>query len=165
VAKDEPWNRVRRGARLILAYDASTGAFAGTVENTTERILSDVRVEVHLSNGTELGPTRRTDLRPGQRMKVELSAIDEEFEWWTTHPSTAAKRDTATRVLGSTAVAVKRDAAKVLASTARAAKVLASTARGAKRVKREAVLGIRASGRSTMRFSSCGGTSRHFARR
>ena len=86
MAKDEPWNRVRRGARLILAYDATTGAFTGTVENTTERILSDVRVEVHLSNGTELGPTMRTDLRPGQSMKVELSAIDEEFEWWTTHP-------------------------------------------------------------------------------
>ena len=86
MAKDEPWNGLRRGARLILAYDASTEAFTGTVENTTERILSDVRVEVHLSNGTELGPTRRTDLRPGQKMKVELSAIDEEFEWWTTHP-------------------------------------------------------------------------------
>jgi hypothetical protein len=35
-------------------------------ENTTQQTLCDVRVEVHLSSGTELGPTERTDLAPGE---------------------------------------------------------------------------------------------------
>ena len=47
---------VRAGARLVLRYDAATQTFVGTVENTTSVTLSQVRVEVHLSNGVELGP-------------------------------------------------------------------------------------------------------------
>ena len=61
-AKDETYDNVRNGARLILNYDASTSTFVGTVENTTNQTLSQVRVEVHLSNGTELGPTTPRDL-------------------------------------------------------------------------------------------------------
>jgi hypothetical protein len=48
--------------------------------------LKQVRVEVHLSNGVELGPTKRVDLKPGARIPVELSAANQEFTWWTTHP-------------------------------------------------------------------------------
>ena len=43
--------------RLILHYDAASNSFKGTVENTTSGVLDRVRIEVHLSNGTELGPT------------------------------------------------------------------------------------------------------------
>ena len=50
---------VRNGARLILSYDAASNSFKGTVENTTSNVLTRVRVEVHLSNGAELGPTTR----------------------------------------------------------------------------------------------------------
>ncbi len=61
-AKDETYDHVRNGVRLKLAYDATTNAFVGTVENTTNQTVSRVRVEVHLSNGIELGPTTPSDL-------------------------------------------------------------------------------------------------------
>ena len=84
--KDETYDHVRNGARLILAYDAKTNAFVGTVENTTNQTLSKVRVEVHLSNGVELGPTTPTDLAPGQKIDIELSAAGQDFNTWGAHP-------------------------------------------------------------------------------
>ena len=45
-----------------------------------------VRVEVHLSNGTELGPTTPGDLAPGEMIPVNLQATDEPFTGWTAHP-------------------------------------------------------------------------------
>ncbi len=86
LAKNEIWDETRNGARLILAYNAATQSFKGTVQNTTSKTLSDVRVEVHLSNGVELGPTKRTDLKPSVKIPVELSAANQKFNWWTTHP-------------------------------------------------------------------------------
>lgn len=74
------------GARLILAYNPTTEAFEGTVQNTNSTVLDQVRVEVHLSSGVELGPTRRVDLKPGQTIPVALSAIGYEFSTWVTHP-------------------------------------------------------------------------------
>ena len=85
-AKNETYDHVRNGARLKLVYDAKTNAFVGTVENTTNQTLSKVRVEVHLSNGIELGPTTPTDLAPGQKINVELSAAGQDFNKWSAHP-------------------------------------------------------------------------------
>ena len=76
----------KNGGRLTLQYNAATEAFVGNVVNTTDETLSDVRVEVHLSNGIELGPTKRTDLLPGATLNVELSAVDQSFNKWVTHP-------------------------------------------------------------------------------
>ena len=64
---NETYDNVRNGARLILAYDAQSNSFKGTVENTTDETLQQVRVEVHLSNGTELGPTLRWTCNPAQK--------------------------------------------------------------------------------------------------
>ena len=64
LAPDETFDEVRSGARLILSYDAASNSFKGTVENTTEGVLDRVRIEVHLSNGVELGPTTPTDMAP-----------------------------------------------------------------------------------------------------
>ena len=50
------FDTTRAGARLILNYDPAANAFIGTVENTTNNTLTNVRIEVHLSNGAELGP-------------------------------------------------------------------------------------------------------------
>ncbi len=86
LGKNETSDETRNGARLILAYNAATKSFQGAVYNTTSKTLSQVRVEVHLSNGVELGPTKRTDLQPGKRILVELSAASQGFTWWTTHP-------------------------------------------------------------------------------
>ena len=85
LALDETFDMVRGGARLILSYDATSNTFTGTVENTTSTVLRRVRVEVHLSNGTELGPTTPVDLAPGQVMAVTLPATAAPFTGWTPH--------------------------------------------------------------------------------
>ena len=85
-ALDENYDVVRAGARLILSYDEASNVFTGTVENTTADTLTRVRVEVHLSNGIELGPTTPLDLAPGQTAPVTLPASSEAFESWSAHP-------------------------------------------------------------------------------
>ena len=62
-----------------MSYDAVGNSFKGTVENTTSSVLSRVRIEVHLSNGTELGPTTPVNMTPGQVLSINL-------------PSTQARR-------------------------------------------------------------------------
>ena len=86
LALDETYDQVRNGARLILAYDAQSNSFKGTVENTTDETLKQVRVEVHLSNGKELGPTPAADLAPGEKRDVQLIATSTDFDGWTAHP-------------------------------------------------------------------------------
>ena len=89
----ETYDHTRNGARLIMAYDAATNTFKGTVENTTNAVLQQVRVEIHLSNSQgpdptdpELGPTTPVDLAPGQKIPVELIAVAEPFDMWVAHP-------------------------------------------------------------------------------
>ena len=82
---DQTYDGVRNGARLILRYAADADAFVGTVENTTGATLPKVRVEVHLSNGTELGPTTPMDLAPGATIDVKLPAAGGSFTGWTAH--------------------------------------------------------------------------------
>ena len=82
----ETWDVVRNGARLVMSFDSESNAFVGTVENTTGQTLCAIRVEVHLSAGSELGPTARTDLPAGQTTSVSLPTEGEAFETWTAHP-------------------------------------------------------------------------------
>jgi uncharacterized protein YceK len=86
LALNEQYDKVRNGARLILTYDAQSNSFKGTVENTTDETLKQVRVEVHLSNGVELGPTTPGDLAPGEQREIELVATSTDFTAWTAHP-------------------------------------------------------------------------------
>ncbi|RKU15008.1 hypothetical protein C6503_14195 [Candidatus Poribacteria bacterium] len=86
LALNETYDRVRNGARLILTYDAQDNSFKGTVENTTNEALKQVRVEVHLSNGKELGPTTPGDLAPGEKREILLAATSTNFDGWTAHP-------------------------------------------------------------------------------
>jgi hypothetical protein len=85
IGRADTWDATRRGARLVLAFDPASNAFVGTVENTTRQTLCAVRVEVHLSTGTELGPTERTDLGSGETTVVKLPTA-EVFDTWTAHP-------------------------------------------------------------------------------
>ena len=85
LAQDETFDMVRGGARLILSYDAASNSFTGTVENTTTSVLTRVRIEVHLSNGTELGPTTPIDLTPGQMAIVNLPSTQASFSGWVAH--------------------------------------------------------------------------------
>jgi hypothetical protein len=86
LALNEKYDSVRDGARLILTYDAQSNSFNGTVENTTDETLQRVRVEVHLSNGIELGPTTPVDLGPGEKRDVKLTATSKNFDGWSAHP-------------------------------------------------------------------------------
>ena len=85
-ALSETFDSIRAGARLVLSYDSTANAFTGTVENTTEDTLRRVRVEVHLSNGIELGPTTPVDLAPGQIVHITLRASSQPFTSWSAHP-------------------------------------------------------------------------------
>ena len=85
LALDETFDQVRAGARLILRYDPPSNSFMGTVENTTNNVLTRMRIEVHLSNGTELGPTAPVDMAPGEVLQVSLAATPEPFTGWTPH--------------------------------------------------------------------------------
>ncbi len=93
LALTDTYDHTRNGARLILNYDAATNTFKGTVENTTNAALPQVRVEIHLFNSQgpnppdpELGPTTPVDLAPGQKIPIELIALDEPFDMWVAHP-------------------------------------------------------------------------------
>jgi hypothetical protein len=85
MAINDAYNQVREGVRLILAYHSASSSFVGSVENTTDKIIKNVRVKVHLSTGVELGPTEKIDLGPGEKSGVKLEAEGHVFEWWTTH--------------------------------------------------------------------------------
>ena len=86
----DTYDNVRNGARLIIAYDAATDAFTGTVTNTTSAILTQVRVEVHLYDGMvtvdELGPTPNVDLMPGESHAITLPVGGQSFTEWVAHP-------------------------------------------------------------------------------
>ena len=94
LALDEMYDHVRGGARLILEAEV---AFVGTVENTTAGTLRNVRVEVHLPNGIELGPVVIGDLAPGEIIDVEVIAMRDDlmapFTGWTPHAEVGAGGD------------------------------------------------------------------------
>ena len=82
---NDVYDEERKGTHLVLKYDSEASAFVGTVENVSNETLSKVRVEIHLSNGTELGPTTQVDLKPGEKREVMLATESANFETWSTH--------------------------------------------------------------------------------
>ena len=85
LAPDATFDQTRNGARLTMGYDPAGNAFTGTVANTTNSTLTRVRIEVHLDNGTELGPTTPVDLAPGEVMAVNLPSTQAPFTGWVPH--------------------------------------------------------------------------------
>ncbi len=86
----ETFDMVRNGVRLVLRYDAANETFTGTATNTTPARVTQVRIEVHLSNGVELGPTAPVDLEPSQTVTVTLPATGQVFDTWVAHPEAGA---------------------------------------------------------------------------
>ena len=85
LAPDATFDQTRNGARLTMGYDPAGNAFTGTVANTTNNTLTRVRIEVHLDNGTELGPTTPVDMAPGEVMAVNLPSTQAPFTGWVPH--------------------------------------------------------------------------------
>ena len=81
----ETCEEVRKGVQLHLTFDQSSSTFIGTINNISNETAKRVRVEVHLSNEVELGPTEPVDLAPGKQVNVKLSAEGQSFTWWTAH--------------------------------------------------------------------------------
>ena len=89
---NDTYDNIRNGAHLIMAYDPASKSFVGTVTNTTNAILSQVRVEIHLFDSkagvttAELGPTTPKDLAPGETQDIVLMEEGPPFDMWTAHP-------------------------------------------------------------------------------
>ena len=83
--KGQTASETREGVVLVIAYDSASDAFIGTVRNSNNRTVQHVRVEVHLSNGVELGPTPRVDLAAGETRTVNLSAESQSFTGFSVH--------------------------------------------------------------------------------
>ena len=75
----------RSGVDLVLSYDPPNETFTGTLTNTTGAPVADVRVEIHLSNGVELGPTPRIVIAAGETSPVELDARGQNFTAFSVH--------------------------------------------------------------------------------
>ena len=76
---------IRSGIELSISYDSAREVFSGTMTNTTDETVRMVRVEVHLSNGVELGPTPTVDLAAGESREVELDAGSQTFTTFGAH--------------------------------------------------------------------------------
>lgn len=85
LALTHKYDQTKNGIRLILAYDKDKNAFVGTVQNVSRKTVDRVRIEVHLSNGKELGPTKPINLGAGTKRAVELKATSTGFTGWSTH--------------------------------------------------------------------------------
>ena len=81
----DTYDHVHKGVRLTMAYHRASSSFIGAVENVTDKIIKNVRVDVHLSNGAELGPTDPKSLAPGEKSGVKIEAAGQVFEWWKAH--------------------------------------------------------------------------------
>ena len=84
-APSDTARETRNGVELIVNYDSTRQVFTGTVRNTTTATVTQVRVEIHLSNGVELGPTPRTNLAAGETQSIELDARGQTLTWFTVH--------------------------------------------------------------------------------
>lgn len=83
--KSQTYDEVKNGVRLVLKYNEASSEFVGFIANKSEKAVKKARVEVHLSNGVELGPTKPKDVNPGEKFEVKLSANGQKFETWSTH--------------------------------------------------------------------------------
>ncbi len=81
----DTYNVNKNGVNLALSYDTESSKFIGTIVNITDQTLDRVRVEIYLSNGKELGPTKAVSLSPDESIRVELDASGEKFESWNAH--------------------------------------------------------------------------------
>jgi ribosomal protein S8 len=91
LSKKQTYNKVEYGVRLILKYDKNKEAFIGTAKNISNKIAERTRVEVHLSNGAELGPTIPRNLKPGEYFEVNFSTKGQEFKKWSTHAEVGSR--------------------------------------------------------------------------
>ena len=82
---NDTYDVTKRGVRLVLRYDKNSNSFVGYMKNTTKKSIEKARVEIHLSNDTELGPTKPITLKANAKKKIVLKATKKSFKGWTAH--------------------------------------------------------------------------------
>ena len=83
IGRFEELDQTRGNAHLTLRYNEEANTFYGTLMNMSTATLENVRIEVHLSNGREIGPTSPVNLVNGQTMDITLEGPEEPFVEWT----------------------------------------------------------------------------------
>jgi len=83
--QEQKLDEVRKGLQLFLEYDKSNSSFVGRMKNISKKVVKKARVEVHLSNGVELGPTKAVNIIPGRTVRVTLAADNQSFTWYSAH--------------------------------------------------------------------------------
>jgi len=89
---DQPVSGVLNNLTFSFAYDDSTGAFRGDVENITNQLVCRSRVEIHLAVGSqviELGPTIGVDLASGEIMDVVIEPGGIAIDSYALHPESS----------------------------------------------------------------------------
>ena len=88
----EGFSGVFQNQKFAFAFDTSTGAFRGTVENPTSETICESRTEIHLGVGDEvieLGPTIPVDLSPAEIIKIVMSADGYALDTYSLHPESS----------------------------------------------------------------------------
>lgn len=83
--KNETYNLTKKGVQLVLKFDEKSNVFKGFMQNKTKEPIERARVEIHLSNGKELGPTKPITLQPNQNQKITIKSTKKSFTAWSTH--------------------------------------------------------------------------------
>jgi uncharacterized membrane protein len=83
--KNETYNVTKKGIQLVLKFDENSNAFKGYMQNKSNKVIERARVEIHLSNGKELGPTKPINLKPNQKQELTIKATQKAFSTWITH--------------------------------------------------------------------------------
>jgi hypothetical protein len=83
--KNETYNVTKKGIQLVLKFDKKSNSFKGFMQNITRKTIEKARVEIHLSNGKELGPTKPINLKPNQKQELSIKATKASFVSWSTH--------------------------------------------------------------------------------
>ena len=89
----DPYAGVNAGQTFDFRYEADTGLFRGTVENTSAGLVCASRTEIHLgtpSGVVELGPTIPEDLEPGDVLYVVMYQDGPEPQTYILHPEASA---------------------------------------------------------------------------
>ena len=90
---NEPYAGVNAGQTFDFRYEADTGLFRGTVENTSAGLVCASRTEIHLGTPmgvVELGPTIPEDLGPGDVLYVVMYQDGPEPDTYILHPEASA---------------------------------------------------------------------------
>ena len=72
------------GSSWLMGFEQGAERFSGTVRNMTSQTVRDARIEIHLSNGVELGPTP-VEGDAGDTLPVELDARGQTLDWSSGH--------------------------------------------------------------------------------